>query len=337
MSDNLSGRNFLKELDFAPVEWRELLALSASLKADKAAGREQQHLSGKNIALIFEKTSTRTRCAFEVAAFDQGAHVTYLDSSGSQIGHKESMKDTARVLGRMYDGIQYRGSRQDLVETLGEFAGVPVFNGLTDQWHPTQSLCDMLTMRESCPKPDAEIAFAFCGDARNNVGNSLLLAGALMGMEVRMVAPCALWNTDEVIAAARAIAETTGARITHTEDVDEGVAGVDFVYTDVWVSMGEPEATWDERIALLRRYQVDAAMMRLTGNPDAKFMHCLPAFHDLETDMGRKMFERHGLTAMEVTDEVFESPASIVFDQAENRMHTIKAVLVATLSKDGLY
>jgi ornithine carbamoyltransferase len=331
MSDNLSGRNFLKELDFAPVEWRELLALSASLKADKAAGREQQHLSGKNIALIFEKTSTRTRCAFEVAAFDQGAHVTYLDSSGSQIGHKESMKDTGRVLGRMYDGIQYRGSRQDLVETLGEFAGVPVFNGLTDQWHPTQSLCDMLTMRESCPKPDAEIAFAFCGDARNNVGNSLLLAGALMGMEVRMVAPCALWNTDEVIAAARAIAETTGARITHTEDVDEGVAGVDFVYTDVWVSMGEPKEKWAERIELLHPYQVNADLMKRTGNPDVRFMHCLPAYHDRNTIVGEQLFQATGRDELEVTDEVFESDASIVFDQAENRMHSIKAILVATM------
>jgi len=331
MSYSLRGRNFLKELDFTPGEWRELLSLSASLKADKAAGAERKHLSGKNIALIFEKTSTRTRCAFEVAAFDQGAHVTYLDSSGSQIGHKESMKDTARVLGRMYDGIQYRGSRQELVETLGEFAGVPVWNGLTDEWHPTQSLCDVLTMRESCPKPDTEIAFAFCGDARSNVGNSLLLAAALTGMDVRMVAPRALWNPDEVIASALAIAETSGARITQTEDVDEGVVGVDFVYTDVWVSMGEPKEKWAERIELLLPYQVNADLMKRTGNPDVKFLHCLPAFHNRNTTVGEQLFQATGLAALEVTDEVFESDASIVFDQAENRMHTIKAILVATL------
>jgi ornithine carbamoyltransferase len=331
MTNNLSGRNFLKEVDFTALEWLELLTLSTSLKADKDAGRELKHLRGKNIALIFEKTSTRTRCAFEVAAFDQGAHVTYLDSSGSQIGHKESMKDTARVLGRMYDGIQYRGSRQELVETLGEFAGVPVWNGLTDQWHPTQSLCDMLTMRESCPKPDREIVFAYCGDARNNVGNSLLLGGALMGMDVRMVAPRELWNTDEVIAAATAIAETTGARITHTEDVGEGVAGVDFVYTDVWVSMGEPKEKWAERIELLHPYQVNADLMKRTGNPDVRFMHCLPAFHDRQTTVGEQLFQATGRDALEVTDEVFESEASIVFDQAENRMHSIKAILVATL------
>ena len=331
MPNNLSGRNFLKEVDFTAPEWLELLTLSASLKEDKAAGRELKHLRGKNIALIFEKTSTRTRCAFEVAAFDQGAHVTYLDSSGSQIGHKESMKDTARVLGRMYDGIQYRGSRQELVETLGEFAGVPVWNGLTDQWHPTQSLCDMLTMRESCPKPDREIVFAYCGDARNNVGNSLLLGGALMGMDVRMVAPRELWNTGEVIAAATAIAETTGARITHTEDGGEGVAGVDFVYTDVWVSMGEPKEKWAERIELLHPYQVNADLMKRTGNPDVRFMHCLPAFHDRQTTVGEQLFQATGRDALEVTDEVFESEASIVFDQAENRMHSIKAILVATL------
>lgn len=331
MSNNLSGRNFLKEVDFTALEWLELLTLSESLKADKAAGLERQHLIGKNIALIFEKTSTRTRCAFEVAAFDQGAHVTYLDSSGSQIGHKESMKDTARVLGRMYDGIQYRGSRQELVETLGQFAGVPVFNGLTDQWHPTQSLCDMLTMRESCPKPAGEIAFAFCGDAQNNVGNSLLLAGALLGMDVRMVAPRVLWNTDEVIAAAVAIAAKTGARISHTEEVDQGVDGVDFVYTDVWVSMGEPQAKWAERIELLQAYQVNADLMKATHNPDVRFMHCLPAFHDRNTAVGEQLFQATGLDGLEVTDEVFESEASIVFDQAENRMHSIKAILVATM------
>jgi ornithine carbamoyltransferase len=331
MSNNLSGRNFLKELDFAPREWLQLLTLSASLKADKATGNERQHLSGKNIALVFEKTSTRTRCAFEVAAYDQGAHVTCLDPSGSQIGHKESIKDTARVLGRMYDGIQYRGSRQDLVETMGQFAGVPVWNGLTDQWHPTQSLCDMLTMRQWCPKPDAEIAFAFCGDARSNVANSLLVAAALMGMDVRMVAPRELWNSSEVIAAAVAIAKTTGARITHTQDLDEGVAGVDFVHTDVWVSMGESKATWAQRIELLAPYQVNADLMKRTGNPDVHFMHCLPAFHDRQTTLGEELLQGSALDALEVTDEVFESHASIVFDQAENRMHTIKAILVATL------
>ena len=331
MSNNLGGRSFLKELDFAPHEWRQLLTLSASLKADKAAGRERQRLSGKNIALIFEKTSTRTRCAFEVAAFDQGAHVTYLDPSGSQIGHKESIKDTARVLGRMYDGIQYRGSAQELVETLAQYAAVPVWNGLTDQWHPTQSLCDMLTMRQWCPKPDGEIAFAYCGDARSNVGNSLLVAAALMGMDVRMVAPRELWNTSEVITAADAIAKTTGARITHTQDLDEGVAGVDFVYTDVWVSMGEPKQKWAERIELLLPYQVNAHVMKRTGNPDVHFMHCLPAFHDRHTTLGEEFFQARGLDALEVTDEVFESGASIVFDQAENRLHTIKAILVATL------
>jgi ornithine carbamoyltransferase len=331
MSSNLSGRNFLKELDFDPGEWRDLLTLSSSLKAAKATGNEAKRLSGKNFALIFEKTSTRTRCAFEVAAFDQGAHVTYLDPGGSQIGHKESMKDTARVLGRMYDGIQYRGSRQELVETLGQYAGVPVWNGLTDEWHPTQSLCDMLTMRERCPKPDAEIAFAFCGDAHNNVGNSLLVAGAMMGMDVRMVAPRSLWNPAEVIAAASAVAETTGARITHTEDLDEGVSGVDFVHTDVWLSMGEPKEKWAERIDLLHPYQVNADLMRRTGNPDVRFMHCLPAFHDRHTTLGEQLFQATGLDKLEVTDEVFESGASIVFDQAENRMHTIKAILVATL------
>ena len=331
MSVNLHGRNFLKELDFTPREWRHLLTVSASLKAAKAAGSERKHLSGKNIALIFEKSSTRTRCAFEVAAFDQGAHVTYLDPGGSQIGHKESMKDTARVLGRMYDGIQYRGSGQELVETLGEFAGVPVWNGLTNEWHPTQTLCDMLTMREWCPRPDAEIGFAFCGDARSNVGNSLLIGGAMMGMDVRVVAPRALWNPVDVIAAASEIAETTGARITHTEDVDEGVSGVDFVYTDVWLSMGEPKEKWAERIELLHPYQVNADLMKRTGNPHVRFMHCLPAFHDRHTTVGEELFQATGLEALEVTDEVFESEASIVFDQAENRMHTIKAILVATL------
>ena len=331
MSFNLRQRSFLKEPDFSPNEWKFLLGLSADLKAAKYAGTEQPRLRGKNIALIFEKTSTRTRCAFEVAAHDQGAHVTYLDSSGSQIGHKESVKDTARVLGRMYDGIEYRGFSQASVEELAASSGVPVWNGLTDEWHPTQTLCDMLTMREHSPKDDEEIAFAYCGDARNNTGNSLLVAGALMGMDVRIVAPRELWNHDEVVASAKAVAEVTGARLTHTEDVGEGVAGVDFVYTDVWVSMGEPKEVWDERIAVLLPYQVTMDMLAKTGNPNVKFLHCLPAFHDRNTQVGQDIYEKTGLEALEVTDEVFESPHSIVFDQAENRMHTIKAIMVATL------
>jgi ornithine carbamoyltransferase len=331
MGFSLRNRSFVKELDFTPREWRHLLSLAAHLKAAKYAGTERPHLGGKNIALIFEKTSTRTRCAFEVAAFDQGARVSYLEPTGTQIGHKESMKDTARVLGRMYDGIEYRGSRQELVETLAEHAGVPVWNGLTDEWHPTQTLCDVMTMREHCPRPDSEISFAYCGDARNNVANSLLVAGAMMGMDVRMVAPRSLWNDDTVVAAARSVAERTGARITHTDDVAEGVRDVDFVYTDVWLSMGEPKERWGERIELLRPYQVSSALMKLTGNPRTRFMHCLPAFHDRHTTVGEQLFEQTGLDALEVTDEVFESEASIVFDQAENRMHTIKAVLVATL------
>jgi len=331
MAFSLRNRSFVKELDFTPQEWRHLLSLAAHLKAAKYAGTERPHLSGKNIALIFEKTSTRTRCAFEVAAFDQGARVSYLEPTGTQIGHKESMKDTARVLGRMYDGIEYRGFRQELVETLAEYAGVPVWNGLTDEWHPTQTLCDVMTMREHCPRPDAEISFAYCGDARNNVANSLLVTGAMMGMDVRMVAPRSLWNDDAVVTSARSVAERTGARITHTDDVAEGVRGVDFVYTDVWLSMGEPKERWGERIELLRPYQVSSALMKLTGNPRTRFMHCLPAFHDRHTTVGEQLFEQTGMDALEVTDEVFESEASIVFDQAENRMHTIKAVLVATL------
>ena len=331
MSYNLHHRNFLKELDFSPAEFAYLLKLAADLKAAKYGGYEQPRLTGKNIALIFEKTSTRTRCAFEVAAFDQGAHVTYLDPTGSQIGHKESMKDTARVLGRFYDGIEYRGSKQVLVETLGEFAGVPVWNGLTDEWHPTQTLCDMLTMREHCTKPDAEIAFAYIGDARNNMGNSLLVAGAMMGMDVRIVAPKELWNSAEVIATAAEIAEQTGARLTHTDDPVAGVRGVDFVYTDVWVSMGEPKEVWADRIALLKPYQVNTELLAATGNPGVKFMHCLPAFHDRGTAVGEALYEQTGMEALEVTDEVFESAHSIVFDQAENRMHTIKAIMVATL------
>ena len=331
MSFNLRNRNFLKELDFTTQEWWHLLRLSADLKAAKYAGTEVQLLRGKEIALIFEKASTRTRCAFEVAAFDQGASVTYLDPSGSHIGTKESMKDTARVLGRMYDGIEYRGSAQHLVETLGQFAGVPVWNGLTDEWHPTQSLCDMMTMIEHCSKPASEIVFAFCGDARNNVGNSLLIAGAMTGMDVRIVAPRDLWNSAENIAEARRIATATGARITHTDSPTEGVAGADFVYTDVWVSMGEPKEIWDERVALLRDYQVNAALMAATGKPNSQFMHCLPAFHDRNTTVGEQIFQQTGMDGLEVTDEVFESPHSIVFDQAENRLHSIKAIMVATL------
>ncbi len=331
MSVDLRQRNFLKELDFSPAEWRWLLERSASLKADKRAGTERPQLAGKNIALIFEKTSTRTRCAFEVAAYDQGAHVTYLEPSSSQIGHKESIKDTARVLGRYYDGIEYRGSSQALVEELGAFAGVPVWNGLTDEWHPTQMLCDILTMREHCAKPDEEISFAYCGDARNNMGHSLLITGAMMGMDVRMAAPKQLANHESVVARATEIASETGARLTVTDDVAEGVRGVDFVYTDVWVSMGEPKEVWDDRIGLLLPYQVNAELLERTGNPDVKFMHCLPAFHDRNTTVGAELFDRTGLSALEVTDEVFESSASIVFDQAENRLHTAKAVMVETL------
>jgi ornithine carbamoyltransferase len=333
MTSTLRGRNFLKELDFSPEELRALLDLAAELKAAKKAGTEQPRLTGKNFALIFEKTSTRTRCAFEVAAFDQGAHVTYMDPSGSQIGHKESIKDTARVLGRFYDGIEYRGSAQDNVEVLGQFAGVPVWNGLTDEWHPTQTLCDMLTMREhSGGKADGDISFAYCGDARNNMGNSLLITGALLGMDVRIVAPRELWNHEAVVEQARDIATRTGARISQTDDVAEGVRGVDFVHTDVWVSMGEPKDVWDSRIKLLQPYQVNAALLAATGNPAVKFMHCLPAFHNTDTTVGRDIFDKTGLRSLEVTDEVFESEASIVFDQAENRLHTIKAVLVATVA-----
>jgi ornithine carbamoyltransferase len=327
----LHGRSFLKELDLSVEEWRSLLTLASGLKAAKRDGTEIQHLVGANIALIFEKASTRTRCAFEVAAHDQGAHVTYLDPSGSHLGHKESAADTARVLGRMYDGIEYRGFGQATAETLATFAGVPVWNGLTDEWHPTQSLCDMLTMREHVDKPDSQISFAYVGDAMDNTANSLLVAGAMLGMDVRMVAPEPLGNPEDVIKAARGIAETTGARIMCTSDIAEGTAGVDFVYTDVWVSMGEPVEAWVDRIALLMPYQVTAQLLAQTGNPDVKFMHCLPAFHDRGTEVGEKLYQQTGVTALEVTDEVFESPASIVFDQAENRMHTIKAVMVATM------
>ncbi|MCF4135924.1 ornithine carbamoyltransferase [Streptomyces sp. Tue 6430] len=332
MTVNLSHRTFLKELDFTPEEFHHLLELSARLKADRRNGCEEQRLRGKNIAVIFEKTSTRTRCAFEVAAHQQGAHVTYLEPSSSQLGHKESIKDTARVLGRYYDGIEYRGSDQRLVEELAQYAGVPVWNGLTDQWHPTQSLADVLTMWEHTDKPLHQVSFAYLGDARNNVGNSLLITAAMLGMDVRMVGPGSLHNAPDIVDEARRTAAGTGARITLTEDVAEGVAGVDFVYTDVWLSMGEPPELWDERIALLKPYQVTSAVLEATGNPRVKFMHCLPAFHNSDTTVGAKIAARTGMTALEVTDEVFESPHSIVFDQAENRLHTIKAVLVATLA-----
>ena len=330
---NLHNRNFLKLLDYSPEEIRYLLDLAARLKADKKAGREKQHLAGKNIALIFEKTSTRTRCAFEVAAHDQGAHVTYLGPTGSQIGVKESMKDTARVLGRMYDGIEYRGFAQTIVEDLGRYAGVPVWNGLTNEFHPTQILADFLTMREHSVKPLQQISYAYLGDARYNMGNSLLVGGAKMGMDVRIVAPKALQPAAELVAECKEIAGKTGARITITDDVAKGVRGCDFLYTDVWVSMGEPDEVWKERIELLKPYQVNAALMAKTGNPDCKFMHCLPAYHNLETKVGRDVYAKFGLDGVEVTEDVFESPASIVFDEAENRMHTIKAVMVATLGE----
>ncbi len=331
MAVNLRNRSFLKELDFTPEELRFLLKLSADLKAAKYGGYERPRLVSKNIALIFEKASTRTRCAFEVAAYDQGAHVTYLGPEGSQIGHKESMKDTARVLGRMYDGIEYRGFAQQTVETLAQYAGVPVWNGLTNEFHPTQILADMLTMIEHATKPARDIAYCYMGDARFNMGNSLLVGGCKLGMDVRICAPGGLWPNDELIAAARAVAEETGARLTLTEDVDEGLRGVDYIHTDVWVSMGEPDSVWQERIDLLRPYQVNSQAMQRSGNSAVKFMHCLPAFHNRETKIGEGVYQKFGLDGLEVTEDVFESPASIVFDQAENRMHTIKAVMVATL------
>ncbi|MEO5963995.1 MAG: ornithine carbamoyltransferase [Candidatus Limnocylindrales bacterium] len=331
---DLLGRSFLTLRDFRAVDIEHLLALAARLKQEKREHREAPRLAGRSIALIFEKDSTRTRIGFEVAAYDQGAHVTYLGPSGSHVGKKESVKDTARVLGRVYDAIEFRGFHQADVETLAAFAGVPVYNGLTDEDHPTQVLADLLTIREHVAGRLDGVALAFVGDARGNMGDELLIGCALMGMDLRIVAPTAVWPRDDFLSTAHEIANRSGARITVTDDIAEGVRGADVVYTDVWVSMGEPEETWDERIALLRPYQVDATMMALTGKPDVRFMHCLPAFHDLGTEMGVKMFERHGLTAMEVTDEVFESPASIVFDQAENRLHTIKAVLVATLARD---
>ena len=331
MAYNLRNRSFLKLLDFSPKEIQYLLDLAADLKKAKYTGTEQPTLKGKNIALIFEKTSTRTRCAFETAAYDQGAHVTYLGPTGSQIGVKESMKDTARVLGRMYDGIEYRGFAQKTVEELAEYAGVPVWNGLTNEFHPTQILADFLTMREHTDKPLNQVSYAYLGDARFNMGNSLLVGGAKMGMDVRIVAPKALQPAKELVDKCLEIAKETGARITITDNPKEGVKGCDFLYTDVWVSMGEPAEVWAERIGMLKPYQVNSALMKATGNPACKFMHCLPAYHNLETQVGRDVHEKFGLDGIEVTEEVFESPASIVFDEAENRLHTIKAVMVATL------
>ncbi|WP_417565161.1 ornithine carbamoyltransferase [Marinobacter sp.] len=331
MAFNLKNRHFLTLRDFTQREISFLLKLSADLKTAKYAGTEVPKLEGKDIALIFEKNSTRTRVGFEVAAFDQGARVTYLGPTGTHIGHKESVKDTARVLGRVYDAIEYRGFGQTVVEELAQYAGVPVYNGLTNEFHPTQILADFLTMQEHVEKPLREVAYVFIGDAANNMGDSLLIGGAKMGMDVRLCAPQACWPNQAVQDEAAALAAETGARITITEDVDAAVAGVDFVYTDVWVSMGEPKEKWAERIKLLMPYQVNAALMAKTGNPRVRFMHCLPAFHNTETVVGKEIQETYGLDAMEVTDDVFESPASIVFDQAENRMHTIKAVLVATL------
>ncbi|MEZ9832080.1 ornithine carbamoyltransferase [Vibrio breoganii] len=334
MAYNLRNRNFLKLLDFTQKEIQFLLDLSADLKKAKYAGTEQKRLQGKNIALIFEKSSTRTRCAFEVAAFDQGAQVSYLGPSGSQIGHKESMKDTARVLGRMYDGIEYRGFGQAIVEELGEYAGVPVWNGLTDEFHPTQILADFLTMQEHARgKQLHQISLAYLGDARNNMGNSLLVGAAKMGMDIRLVAPKAYWPEEELVAQCQEIAQSSGATITLTEDVASGVEGCDFLYTDVWVSMGEPAEAWEERIAIMKPYQVNMDAIKATGNPHVKFMHCLPAFHDDQTTVGKEIAAKYGMQGLEVTDEVFESEHSIVFDEAENRMHTIKAVMVATLGQ----
>jgi len=331
MAYNLRNRSFLKLLDFTPKEIQYLLDLARDLKRAKYTGTEQPRMKGKNIALIFEKTSTRTRCAFEVAAYDQGAHVTYLGPTGSQIGIKESMKDTARVLGRMFDGIEYRGFAQTTVEQLAEYSGVPVWNGLTNEFHPTQVLADFLTMSEHVDKPLNKVSYAYLGDARFNMGNSLMVGGCKMGMDVRIVSPKSLWPNPELVATCRKIAAETGATLTLTDDVDAGVKGCDFLYTDIWVSMGEPDEVWKERIAMLMPYQVNAKMMERTGNPKCKFMHCLPSYHNLETQAGRDVYKKFGLDGIEVTEDVFESENSIVFDEAENRMHTIKAVMVATL------
>jgi len=331
MAFNLRNRNFLKLLDFTPQEIKFLLDLSTDLKKAKYAGTEQQRLKGKNVVLLFAKDSTRTRCAFEVAALDQGAHVTYIGPSGSQMGKKESMKDTARVLGRMYDGIEYRGYGQDIVEELGKYAGVPVWNGLTNEFHPTQILADFLTMREFCDKPLHSVSFAYLGDARNNMGNSLMVGAAKMGMDFRAIAPKELQPSADLVATCLEIAKETGAKITITDNPEAGVKGVDFLYTDVWVSMGEPEEEWNRRIKMMLPYQINMDLVKKTGNPDVKFMHCLPAFHNRETTVGEEIYQKFGISSMEVTEEVFESPASIVWDQAENRLHTIKAVMVATL------
>jgi ornithine carbamoyltransferase len=333
MDIDLRNRNFLKLLDFSPEEIRYLLDLSAKLKDDKDQGREKQHLKGKNIALIFEKASTRTRCAFEVAAYDQGAHVTYLGPTGSQIGQKESMKDTARVLGTMYDGIEYRGYGQEIVEELGKYAGVPVWNGLTNEFHPTQILADFLTMEEHADKPLNEISFCYLGDERYNMGNSLMVGAAKMGMDFRSAAPKQYQPDPQLVAKCLDIAKGTGAKITITDNVSEAVKGVDFLYTDVWVSMGEPDSVWEERIRLLKPFQINSEVIEKTGNPDVKFLHCLPAFHNRETKVGEEIFQKYGMDGMEVTEDVFESDRSIVFDEAENRMHTIKAVMVATLGE----
>jgi ornithine carbamoyltransferase len=334
MSFNLRNRSLLTVQDYTQREFRYLLDLARDLKRAKYAGTEQKHLQGKEVCLIFEKTSTRTRCAFEVACHDQGAHVTYLDPAGSQIGHKESFKDTARVLGRMFDAIEYRGASQKGVEELARYAGVPVYNGLTDEYHPTQMLADVMTMREHCDKPIADIKFAYVGDTRSNMGHSLMIAGALMGMDVRIGGPKSLWPADEYQKIARGLEAKHGARLTLTDDPRAAVKGVDFVHTDVWVSMGEPKEVWKERIALLTPYQVNAGLMKASGNPQVRFLHCLPAFHDTETTLGKQIAETYGLTSgLEVTDEVFESEANIAFEQAENRLHTIKALLVATLGE----
>jgi len=327
----LSGRHFLTLNDYTAEEITYLLDLAAELKDAKRTGREERRLGGKNIALIFEKDSTRTRCAFEVAAYDQGAHVTFIGPTGSHMGSKETVKDTARVLGRMYDAIEYRGFGQEIADELAEWAGVPVYNGLTDEWHPTQVLADFLTFREHVPKPFAEVAFCYLGDARFNMANTYLIGGAKLGMDVRVAAPKSLWPDDEVVSLAQGFAAESEARITITEDVAEAVNGCDVLLTDVWVSMGEPKEVWAERIELLTPYQVNAQTIAQTGNPDTKFMHCLPAFHNTDTAVGKDLFEQHGLDALEVTEEVFESRASLVWDEAENRMHTIKAVMVATL------
>ncbi|OFX26606.1 MAG: ornithine carbamoyltransferase [Bacteroidetes bacterium GWA2_31_9b] len=332
MAFNLRNRNFLKEIDFTKEELVFLLNLSKELKNAKYAGTEQQRLKGKNIALIFEKSSTRTRCAFEVAAHDQGAHVTYLEPTGSQLGHKETVKDTARVLGRMYDGIEYRGFGQSIVEELGQYAGVPVWNGLTNEWHPTQMLADVLTMMEHSDNPLEKISYAYLGDARFNMGRSLLVVGAILGMDVRIGAPKALWPDADLIKDCNNIAKTSGARITITENAEEAVKGAEYVHTDVWVSMGEPKEVWAERISILKPYQINSEIMKKSGNANVKFMHCLPAFHNADTKVGKQVSEEFGMkNGIEVTEEVFESPNSLVFDQAENRLHTIKAIMVATL------